>query len=204
MPEKPPIGVIGVGWVGLVSAACFAELGHDVWCRDIDAAQARRAARRRRCRSTSPASQSSSRRTPSACTSRTELAPVLEHARLLFVCVDTPPTYSGDADLSRVEAVIEELPDSAEHAIVMKSTVPGRDRRERPAAPRRARQGAARLCLEPRVPEGGLGGRGLHAPRPRRGRLRRRARRWVGGRRRGSSTSRSTARSCAPTSPRRR
>ena len=34
---KPPIGVIGVGWVGLVSAACFAELGHDVWCRDIDA-----------------------------------------------------------------------------------------------------------------------------------------------------------------------
>jgi UDPglucose 6-dehydrogenase len=38
--------------------------------------------------------------------------------------VDTPPTYSGDADLSRVEAVIEELPASAEHAIVMKSTVP--------------------------------------------------------------------------------
>ena len=39
MPEKPPIGVIGVGWVGLVTAACFAELGHDVWCRDIDAAK---------------------------------------------------------------------------------------------------------------------------------------------------------------------
>ena len=39
MPDKPPIGVIGVGWVGLVSAACFAELGHDVWCRDIDAAK---------------------------------------------------------------------------------------------------------------------------------------------------------------------
>ena len=53
-----------------------------------------------------------------------ELAPVLEHARLLFVCVDTPPTYSGDADLSRVEAVVDELPDSSEHAIVMKSTVP--------------------------------------------------------------------------------
>jgi UDPglucose 6-dehydrogenase len=53
-----------------------------------------------------------------------ELTPVLEHARLMFVCVDTPPTYSGDADLSRVEAVVEELPDSSEHAIVMKSTVP--------------------------------------------------------------------------------
>jgi UDP-glucose 6-dehydrogenase len=53
-----------------------------------------------------------------------DLGPVLEHARLLFVCVDTPPTYSGDADLSRVESVVEELPDSDEHAIVMKSTVP--------------------------------------------------------------------------------
>ena len=36
---RTPIGVIGVGWVGLVSAACFAELGHHVWCRDIDAAK---------------------------------------------------------------------------------------------------------------------------------------------------------------------
>ena len=40
------------------------------------------------------------------------------------MCVDTPPTYSGDADLSRVEAVIAELGDSNEHALVMKSTVP--------------------------------------------------------------------------------
>ena len=35
MTEKEPIGVIGVGWVGLVTAACFAELGHEVWARDI-------------------------------------------------------------------------------------------------------------------------------------------------------------------------
>ena len=35
MPEKEPIGVIGVGWVGLVTAACFAELGHEVYARDI-------------------------------------------------------------------------------------------------------------------------------------------------------------------------
>ena len=33
--EREPIGVIGVGWVGLVTAACFAELGHEVWARDI-------------------------------------------------------------------------------------------------------------------------------------------------------------------------
>jgi UDPglucose 6-dehydrogenase len=43
---------------------------------------------------------------------------------LLFVCVDTPPTYSGDADLSRVESVIEALPASDRLGIVMKSTVP--------------------------------------------------------------------------------
>ena len=124
MPEKPPIGVIGVGWVGLVTAACFAELGHDVWCRDIDAAKIDVAARGQRADLRAGPRRSWSRATPSACTSSSSSAPVLEHARLLFVCVDTPPTYSGDADLSRVEAVIEELPASSEHAIVMKSTVP--------------------------------------------------------------------------------
>jgi UDPglucose 6-dehydrogenase len=54
----------------------------------------------------------------------TDMGEVLENASLLFCCVDTPPTYSGDADLSRVEAVIAELGDSRGHAIVMKSTVP--------------------------------------------------------------------------------
>ena len=54
----------------------------------------------------------------------TEIAEVLDRCRLLFCCVDTPPTYSGDADLSRVEAVVAELPAGSEHALVMKSTVP--------------------------------------------------------------------------------
>jgi len=46
-------------------------------------------------------------------------------ARIAIICVDTPPTASGDADLSRVEAVIAALPASAEGAVlVMKSTVP--------------------------------------------------------------------------------
>ena len=35
MREKRPIGVIGVGWVGLVTATCFAQLGHRVFARDI-------------------------------------------------------------------------------------------------------------------------------------------------------------------------
>ena len=53
-----------------------------------------------------------------------EMSEALEASRLLFCCVDTPPTYSGDADLSRVEAVVAALPAGAEHALVMKSTVP--------------------------------------------------------------------------------
>ena len=54
----------------------------------------------------------------------TDLAPALEHARLLFVAVGTPPTYSGDADLSAVHAVVGAMPASDRHALVMKSTVP--------------------------------------------------------------------------------
>jgi UDPglucose 6-dehydrogenase len=66
----------------------------------------------------------------------TDMGEVREGARLLFCCVDTPPTYSGDADLSRVDSVVDELGDSSDHAVVMKSTVPvgtGRSIRRRHA-----------------------------------------------------------------------
>jgi UDPglucose 6-dehydrogenase len=123
MPEKPPIGVIGVGWVGLVTSACFAELGHDVWCRDIDAAKIT-ALSAGDVPIYEPGLPELVSRNQTRLHFDTGLAPVLEHARLLFACVDTPPTYSGDADLSRVEAVVDELPGSGDHALVMKSTVP--------------------------------------------------------------------------------
>lgn len=46
-------------------------------------------------------------------------------AEFIFVCVDTPPTYSGDADLARVWQVIASLPPSGKrYTLVMKSTVP--------------------------------------------------------------------------------
>ncbi len=123
MPGKPPIGVIGVGWVGLVSAACFAELGHDVWCRDIDTDKVA-TLRSGDVPIYEPGLGELVSRNISRLHFDTEMTPMLEHARLLFVCVDTPPTYSGDADLTRVFAVINELPPTGDHAIVMKSTVP--------------------------------------------------------------------------------
>src|SRR3954469_11986393 len=123
MPEKSPIGVIGVGWVGLVTGACFAELGHDVWWRDIDAAKLA-SLRQGSVPMFEPGLQELVARNSERLHFVEDLAPVLEHAPLLFVCVDTPPTHSGDADLSRVGAVVEALPDSSDHAIVMKSTVP--------------------------------------------------------------------------------
>src|SRR4029078_13608578 len=52
-------------------------------------------------------------------------AAYLVDCEFIFICVDTPPTHSGDADLSRVWTVIEELPPlEGRPVIVMKSTVP--------------------------------------------------------------------------------
>ena len=59
----------------------------------------------------------------------TEMAELLDGPRLLFVCVQTPPTYSGDADLSAVQRAVEEIGEPDGKALVMKSTVrsgPGR------------------------------------------------------------------------------
>jgi UDPglucose 6-dehydrogenase len=54
----------------------------------------------------------------------TEMGELLDAARLIFVCVQTPPTYSGDADLSAVQRAVEEIGDPEGKALVMKSTVP--------------------------------------------------------------------------------
>ncbi|HZU60639.1 MAG TPA: nucleotide sugar dehydrogenase [Solirubrobacteraceae bacterium] len=121
--ERPPIAVIGTGYVGLVTAAGFASLGSPVWCVDIDADKITRLER-----GEVPIFEPGLAECVAAHRERlhftTELAPALEHARLLFVAVGTPPTYSGDADLSAVHAVVGAMPVSDQHALVMKSTVP--------------------------------------------------------------------------------
>ncbi len=120
--EREPIGVIGVGWVGLVTAACFAELGHRVIARDILAEKVE-ALSGGETTIHEPGLGDLLVRNAERLTFTTDMGELLAGARLLFVCVDTPPTASGDADLSRVRAVVEEL-GGGEHVLVMKSTVP--------------------------------------------------------------------------------
>jgi UDPglucose 6-dehydrogenase len=120
---RQPIGVIGTGYVGLVTAAGFAELGSEVWCVDIDAAKVARL-RAGEVPIYEPGLEEMLARNAERLHFSTSLSDALEHARLLFVAVGTPPTYSGDADLSAVNAVIDAIPPSNDHALVMKSTVP--------------------------------------------------------------------------------
>jgi UDPglucose 6-dehydrogenase len=120
---KPRIGIFGAGWVGLVTGACFAELGHEVVVRDvlperIEALQAGRMPLHE------PGLAELIERNHERLTFTLELEEVVS-APIMFVCVGTPPTYSGDADLSAVWTVVDQLPALEERAIlVMKSTVP--------------------------------------------------------------------------------
>jgi UDPglucose 6-dehydrogenase len=116
------IGIFGAGWVGLVTGVCFADLGHEVVIRDI------------------VEEKIESLRRGEVPFHELDVPELLERNRdriaftldandvagceLLFVCVDTPPTPSGDADLSRVWKVVEELPAlEGRPVLVMKSTV---------------------------------------------------------------------------------
>jgi UDPglucose 6-dehydrogenase len=123
MSAREPIGVIGTGYVGLVTAAGFAELGNDVYCVDIDGDKVRQL-KRGEMPIYEPGLAELVERNRERLHFSTDLGPALEHARLLFVAVGTPPTYSCDADLSAVHAVVDAMPPSDRHALLMKSTVP--------------------------------------------------------------------------------
>ena len=122
--DKPTIGVIGVGWVGLVTAACFAETGHPVIAVDINVDKIEALRSGAPLPIHEPGLPELVEANRERLTFTTEIDELLGVAQLLFCCVDTPPTYSGDADLSRVEAVVAALPEDGKHALIMKSTVP--------------------------------------------------------------------------------
>jgi UDPglucose 6-dehydrogenase len=123
MSEKEPIGVIGAGWVGLVTAACFAELGHRVVVREIVPDKVE-SLQRGEIPIHEPELPELIERNRERLTFTSEIGELLDGPRLLFVCVQTPPTYSGDADLSAVQTAVEEIGNPDGKALVMKSTVP--------------------------------------------------------------------------------
>ena len=125
------IGVVGTGYVGLVTGTCFAEMGFDVTCVDIDEKKIellqsgtstiyeegldqllRRNLRDHRLSFT------------------TDLQDAAQHSLVLFLALPTPPGEDGSADLSFVETVIRDLgsiwsesADKSYHVVVNKSTV---------------------------------------------------------------------------------
>ena len=118
------IGVFGAGWVGLVTGACFAELGHEVVIRDVVPRKID-ALRRGEVPFHEPDVPELLARNRDRLTFTLDVDEVARDTEFLFICVDTPPTHAGDADLSRVWTVVDELPRSLEQAIlVVKSTVP--------------------------------------------------------------------------------
>src|SRR5262245_49936707 len=123
MSEREPIGVVGVGWVGLVTAACFAEMGHRVVARDI-LPEKIESLRVGDLPFHEPELAELIERNSERLAFTTEMDELLEAARLVFVCVQTPPTHSGDADLSAVNQAVEEIGSGEGRALVMKSTVP--------------------------------------------------------------------------------
>jgi len=118
------IAVFGAGYAGLVTGACFAELGHSVAIRDIVPEKIARL-NAGELPIFEPGLAELVERNRERLTFTLDPGEAVEGSQFVFICVDTPPTYAGDADLSRVWTVIEELPPTSTRMIlVMKSTVP--------------------------------------------------------------------------------
>jgi UDPglucose 6-dehydrogenase len=120
------IGVIGAGYVGLVTGVCLASIGRQVILRDIDVAKVA-ALEQGRVPIYEPGLEALMVEHRARLAFTLSLDELLERSDIVFIAVDTPPTYSGDADLSRVMAVLDELERvgaDERHLLVMKSTVP--------------------------------------------------------------------------------
>lgn len=127
MSDKPTIGVVGVGYVGLTTGACLAHIGHTVVCGDVDAEKINR------LRNgeipiveeglTEIVSEGISTGRLEFVVGATEVA---ERSNIVFLCVPTPQDDDGSADLSFIEAASAEIgPVLRKGAIVVnKSTVP--------------------------------------------------------------------------------
>jgi UDPglucose 6-dehydrogenase len=117
--------MFGAGYVGLVTGACFADLGHEVVIRDVVRDKIERL-RGGELPIYEPGLEQVLERNAERIQFTLGVGEAVEGAEFLYVAVGTPPTESGDADLSAVWAVIDELPTElpGRPLVVMKSTVP--------------------------------------------------------------------------------
>src|SRR3989338_10499613 len=122
------ITVIGAGYVGLVTAAVFSELGNKVYCVDVIAEKIE-GLKRGRVPFFEPQlaeylARNAKQKRLSFTTSYKESVP---KSQIVFICVGTPPKENGEADLSYLYAALEETAKNLNHnytLITIKSTIP--------------------------------------------------------------------------------
>jgi UDPglucose 6-dehydrogenase len=119
------IGMFGAGYVGLVTGACFADLGHEVVIRDVVPERIERL-QAGEVPIYEPGLDDVLERNAERIRFTLDIQEAVAGADFLFVAVGTPATESGDADLRAVWSVVDELPPDlpGRPVVVMKSTVP--------------------------------------------------------------------------------
>jgi len=122
------LAVVGTGYVGLVTGACFADLGNEVICVDIDEKKIK-ALKEGRIPIYEPGLEEIVRRNADGgrLSFTTDLGDSVEKSEIIFIAVGTPSLPSGEADLSAVRAVAATIGrhlNSSDKIIINKSTVP--------------------------------------------------------------------------------
>lgn len=128
LPESRHIAVIGCGYVGLVTGVALAHIGHSVTCVDVDVERVARL-QRGECPIYEPGLDAIL--LPLMAVGRlsftTDLVDAVDRSAIIFICVGTPMSDTGAADMSAVEQVADEIGhciDGSYRIIIDKSTVP--------------------------------------------------------------------------------
>ncbi len=126
MSESIQIAVVGSGYVGLVAAMCFAEMGHSVICVDNDELKVAALQGGDTLIHENHLPELLERYRNTRVRFMTDLGEATRECQAIFVAVGTPQSETGDADLSYVEAVAGEIARSINgyKVIIEKSTVP--------------------------------------------------------------------------------
>src|SRR3981081_1803625 len=123
------ICVVGCGYVGLVTAACLAEAGHDVVCTDIDSERiAKLNAGIVPIYERHLDTVLASARKAGRISYTSDAGEAIRAGDAIFICVGTPPKENGEADLSAIDHVARQIAEEAQSSklVIEKSTVPAR------------------------------------------------------------------------------